>query len=298
MDIKIESLWNNEEKASYTMYLMDNSLEIEADRKHPAIVICGGGGFVYISEKEKEPVALHFLNNGYQAFVLNYTTKSTGDGAYPTPLFDLAKMVLTIRENADKWNIDPDNIFLIGFSAGGGICGSLATQWNEAFLAKKLNTTSEKLRPTAAVLAYPLIDFYYQNKKAMEGINGDEIVEFKHEKMKKSDLIRMAIVAAVGEDTSSEALKEASPINHISKDTIPMFIWGTANDNMIFSNQLLMFAEQLGNNKIPYEIHVFENGKHASSISNYNSTPKGEDINTDIAMWLSMAMAFFNRHRK
>nr|WP_252894789.1 hypothetical protein [Liquorilactobacillus satsumensis] len=102
---------------------MENSTDIELKRKHPAIIICGGGGgFVRITSREQEPVAFYFLNQGYQVFVLNYTTKSIGDGSYPTPpLFDLSKMIATVRTRALEWNIDPPHkIAILGFSAGGG----------------------------------------------------------------------------------------------------------------------------------------------------------------------------------
>jgi acetyl esterase/lipase len=62
-----------------------------------------------------------FLGAGYSVFVLRYTTKDKGNAEYPAPLFDLAKMVLTVRQNADTWNIDATKIAICGFSAGGHI---------------------------------------------------------------------------------------------------------------------------------------------------------------------------------
>ncbi|MDR1876920.1 MAG: alpha/beta hydrolase, partial [Flavobacteriaceae bacterium] len=74
MKIEKVTLWEDNPKITYTSYLMDNSPDIEEGRKYPAIIVCGGGAYMGISGREKEPVALCFLAKGYQAFVLDYTT--------------------------------------------------------------------------------------------------------------------------------------------------------------------------------------------------------------------------------
>ncbi|WP_196594578.1 alpha/beta hydrolase [Pectinatus sottacetonis] len=287
-------LWENNDKINYVAYLMDNSPDIENERKHPAIIICGGGGFVRITDKEKEPVALFFLNHGFQAFVLNYTTKKIGDSTYPNPEYDLAKMIVTVREHAVEWNIDISKIAIAGFSAGGSICASLATQWNEKFLYKKLEVSSEMLKPNAAILAYPLLDFEYQKKKIVEDENCNSFLEFA--KMKKGDFLSMAMDAAIGVQATEKQLKEGSPINHITPNMPPVFIWGTANDGMVYVGQILKFAEKLSGNNIPYELHVFESGYHGLSLANHNTTNSHEKINTDVSVWTTLAVNFLNRH--
>lgn len=93
MNVEKCGLKPDNEKVYYTKYLIDNSPEIETGRRHPAMIVCPGGGYLMTSDREAEPVALYFLAQGYQAFVLRYTTADRGDATFPNSLFDLAEMI-------------------------------------------------------------------------------------------------------------------------------------------------------------------------------------------------------------
>lgn len=296
MIIERKKVWGGKKQAAYTMYLLGNSTEIDAGRKHPAIVICGGGGFMRISEREKQPVAMYFLNNGYQVFVLDYITKSTGIAYYPGPVTDLAKMLMVIRENAEQWNIDDNRIAVIGFSAGGQICASLATQWNQEALVNKVDAgvNPEMFRPNAVILCYPLLDYLYQIERAES--DNDSNGFSPSIGMKKSDFIQMFLEAGVGVNATEEQYRKASPYYHITEKTPPTFIWHTSQDELIYAEQSLRFAKKLGENHVPYEIHIFEEGAHGLSLSTENSTSNPELINNDTAIWADLALKFLKRH--
>lgn len=294
MIVEEVKLWNDGNNASYVKYLLSNSQEIETGRKYPAIIICPGGGFLRISDREKEPVAIYFLNQGYQAFTINYNTKSVGNGSYPKPVYDLAKMILTIRENADNWNIDSNKIAILGFSSGGHVCASLATQWHEDYLKEKLKVDSELLKPNAVILCYPLLNFLYQRDKVKKDKRYNEFSPSIG--MKKSDFMQVSIEAGVGVNATLEQYKNASPYYHITENTPPTFIWHTANDELVYVGQSLRFAEKLGDNNVPYELHIFERGVHGLSLANRNSTSNPELINEDVALWVDLAIRFLNRH--
>ena len=132
MIIENHALWGEEPTEDYPAtftYLGAEPLPDKPNGRRPAVIICGGGGFTHIAPHEQDPVAFAFLDRGYQAFVLNYVTSATGDVSFPHPQADLAKMVATVRANADEWHVDPKRVCIVGFSAGGMICASLATQW-------------------------------------------------------------------------------------------------------------------------------------------------------------------------
>lgn len=130
MIVENHALWGEEPTEEYPAtftYLGAEPLPDKPNGRRPAVIICGGGAFTHIAPHEQDPVAFAFLDHGYQAFVLNYVTSGTGDVSFPHPQADLAKMVATVRANADEWHVDPKRVCVVGFSAGGMICASLAT---------------------------------------------------------------------------------------------------------------------------------------------------------------------------
>ena len=131
--------------AELTAYLQDSGEECRI-QKRPAVVICPGGGYEFCSFREGEPVALELLSKGYQTFVLRY---STAPDSFPTALLELAGAVAMVRLRAAEWNIIPEQVAVMGFSAGGHLAASLGVFWNQEFLSalvKRQETISEETR--------------------------------------------------------------------------------------------------------------------------------------------------------
>ena len=97
----------------------------------PAILILPGGGYAWCSRREADPVAMQFLQAGYNVFTLYYTCRS--DESVPAlrwqPLIDAAGAILHIRRNAEQFGTDPAKIAICGFSAGGHLAASTAILW-------------------------------------------------------------------------------------------------------------------------------------------------------------------------
>ena len=70
-----------------TTYFQDKSPELGADRKRPVVLICPGGGYGFLSDREAEPVALRMCGMGFHACVLLY---SIATESFPTALWELA----------------------------------------------------------------------------------------------------------------------------------------------------------------------------------------------------------------
>ena len=84
--------------ATVTAYLADNLTEMGRDHAlRPCLVICPGGGYQYCSQREAEPIALHFLPEGFHVFILNYSTEPH---RYPTQLREAAGCMELIHQNA------------------------------------------------------------------------------------------------------------------------------------------------------------------------------------------------------
>ena len=125
--------------ASMEGYILDCELRLGQERSRPAVLVCPGGGYVYCSPREGEPVALRYAAAGYHAFVLRYSTAAKAGNF--APLTQISWAIGYLREHAAKWNIDPKRIAVCGFSAGGHLALS------SGLLAEN--------RPNAMILGYP-----------------------------------------------------------------------------------------------------------------------------------------------
>jgi acetyl esterase/lipase len=124
-----------------TTYLLESSPEMPNTRIRPAVLICPGGAYRVCSDREAEPIAMAFLAEGYQAFILRY---SLGEAAaFPQPLNDAEEALKIIRERSEEWDVAPDKVAVCGFSAGGHLAAALGTMG--------------RIRPNAMILGYPCI---------------------------------------------------------------------------------------------------------------------------------------------
>ena len=129
------------EKVTLDCFLHDSGLRLGQDLKRPAVVICPGGGYFYLSPREGDPVAMAYSAKGFQTFILSYSLRE--DVAGFAPLQELDWAIGLIREHAEDWLVDETKIAVCGFSAGehlalaGGLLG--------------------KNRPNAMVLGYPAV---------------------------------------------------------------------------------------------------------------------------------------------
>lgn len=301
MIVEQQALWaqeaTEEHPATFTAYLADAMPEYEKTLR-PAAVICGGGSFTHVGAHEKEPVALAFLQAGYQAFTLDYVTSETGDVSFPNPEADLARMIATVRANAAAWRVDPKRVVAVGFSAGGFVCASLATMWRESTLAGMVEVASEAIRPDAVVLGYPALDFaYLRNMKTHDpridlrvpktgGKTGRDLL---------NDYMRTIAPGEPADDSLEEALASMSPAQHVDRHVPPTFIWGAADDAVAPMAQVYPFAQRLAEEHVVHELHVFDRGGHSRSVANANSEHGDAEKQPAVRPWLDLALAFLNR---
>ena len=128
-------------KVILTAYIHDRCREMPNTNIRPAVLVIPGGGYMFCSDREADPVALAYLAEGYNTFILRY---STGIGIPAANAFDDAdEAVAYLHSNAGDLNIDKDKIAVIGFSAGGHLAAWLSTYG--------------AIKPAAAILGYPCI---------------------------------------------------------------------------------------------------------------------------------------------
>ena len=132
---------NQERNVTLTAMVQGVGGEFRGIEARPAVLVIPGGGYMFCSDREADPVAMPYLKAGYHAFILRYSVGA--DAAWPNPLNDYEQAMSLIRERADEWHVIPDKIAVIGFSAGGHLAGAAATM--------SVN------RPNAAVLGYAVL---------------------------------------------------------------------------------------------------------------------------------------------
>ncbi|GAA3631130.1 alpha/beta hydrolase [Lactobacillus hamsteri] len=239
-------------------YIQDNE-SCAQDRLRPAIVICPGGGYEEIADREGEPIAIKMLGYGFQAFVLNYSLTPTH---FPVALTELSSSVEFVRKNAKKFNISPDAIFVAGFSAGGHLAASLGVYWSSKLL-KELGYNSEDIKPNALLLGYSVIT------------SG----EYAH---------HASIVNLLGKKDSNslKKLHQVSLELHVNELTPPSFIWHTATDDVVPVENSLMFASALKKNNINFELTIYPQGGHGLSLGTIETAHKsGDDIVPCVTNW-------------
>jgi len=117
-----------------------------------AVIVCPGGGYNILAiGHEGYEIATWFNSIGITAFVLQYRVPEQRDGA----LQDLQRAVRLVRENAGKWNLDPDKIGVLGFSAGGSLAARICTLPDTNLYPVVDKADNQPFRPNFCMLIYP-----------------------------------------------------------------------------------------------------------------------------------------------
>lgn len=250
-------------ECSVTAWLHTNGKNGELqDGLRPAVLICPGGGYEMVSDREAEPVAKAYFAAGYHTFILYYAVQEKAADFYP--LRQLASAMAHIRSHAAQWSVDPEKIAVCGFSAGGHLAASLGTLYHtEKFLAAWNRT--DRIRPDAMILGYPVITAdEYAHKGSIEHVSG----------------------AKEGED----AYAWFGLDRHVDSMTPPAFLWHTSDDDCVPVENSLRMAAALSAAKVPFELHVLPRGAHGmSTCTREVSTPDPYN-----ARWVEWSILWLN----
>ncbi len=212
---------------------------VNENENHAAVVICPGGGYVRRADHEGEPIAKWLNSLGISAFILHYRVAPY---KHPVPLIDAQRAISLVRYRADEWNINKNRIGILGFSAGGHLASTAATLYDFHNGRSKDKIDKESSRPNIAILCYPVISFSrFIHEGSMNNLIGDH-----------------------AEQTLREYL---SSENNISESTPPVFMWHTADDASVPVGNALVFADALSEKRIPFELHIFQSGRHGLGLA-------------------------------
>jgi len=250
-------------QAELALYVQEDYPDIYGERRRPMVLICPGGGYEQVSGREGEPIAFHFLTAGCHAAVLWYDISKQGV-TYPQALKELAWSVAYIREHADQYAVDPDQILVAGFSAGGHLAASLGCFWDKEWLEKEMQMSGVCYRPNGMILAYPVIT------------SG----EFAH---------KGSFVNLIGEKANKELEKELSLENQVTDKVPPVFMWHTIEDGVVPLENSLLFVAALRKAGVNFEYHVFPHGGHGYALATSETASKaGAEIEPQCAQWIDL----------
>lgn len=301
MHIETISLIPGRDDVTLTTYVIDDSPEMLAGRRRPAVLVLPGGAYLGCSDREGEPVALAFAALGYHAFVLRYSTYGEGrpfGGAplavdapkphltHPAPVLDVGRAVLAVRARADEWLVDVDRIAVAGFSAGGHNAAMYATHWHRPLLTEALGVPAEQLRPAAAVLGYALTDYTQLRPWMLQVGAGPDLLA----------LMRQADVALLGTaDPDEAALRSVSPALHVDAATPATFLWATSADGLVPAHHTLAMAQALAVAGVPYEVHVLGHGDHGLSLATQATATAWSQTDPALATWFDDCARWLQR---
>ncbi len=238
--------------------------------KRPALIVVPGGGYGMCSNREADPIATAFMAKGFQTFVLTYLCAPDGV-RYPEQLLELSSAVDYVKKHADEMHVNAEEIFVVGFSAGGHLTANLAVDYQN--VSQKAGVTLD-CKPTAVGLGYAVIS-------KTNGHPGSYA----------------NLLQGYADEEKKELMKALSLENAVSKLTPPAFIWATATDSVVPAENSLRYALALDAQRISYELHIYPRGEHGFSTASKEICDEQPDM-PRVARWISDCAAYFHNFTK
>ncbi|PIB37511.1 hypothetical protein BFP72_10415 [Reichenbachiella sp. 5M10] len=194
-----------------------------------AVLICPGGGYGILAyDKEGTDFAKWLNGYGIAGIVLKYRLPEDDSNLTPhlSPLMDAKQGITLIRTHAQAWNIDPNQVGIMGFSAGGHLASTLGTHFDKA------------TRPDFMALIYPVIT------------------------MQKNYTHMGSRTNLLGEMPDAALIQEYSNEQQVSAETPPTFLVHSQDDTAVPVENSLQMYQALLQHQIPTEMHLYPTGGH------------------------------------
>lgn len=255
--MRFERITLDGEGAHIDAYIAD---PIKNFTRKALLVIPGGGYGCVCSDREGEPIAHAFIPYGYNAFVLNYYTGK--EKTFPIQLIQATRAIKYIKDNADDLGIDPEELFVVGFSAGGHLAASTGALWKLPEIYDAIDMPYGYNKPKGVMLIYPVIN--------------DEKGTFKN------------LLAT--KEPSKEMIDRVSIDKYVDADSAPAFIMHTSNDEIVDVRNSLTLGMAYKAADLQFEMHIYPDGSHGLALANMiTSHGRPTRENAAIAEWVRMA---------
>lgn len=230
----------------------------EDNIKRPIMAVVPGGGYEYLAPSEDEPVVFRFMSDGFNCASIHYAIKKP----YPVPHNDLLIALNYINEHKNEMNCNND-LFMIGFSAGGHLVGSYCYLYKE--LADSINLKA--IKPSGIILAYPVIS----------------LEKDTHEGTKRTIT-----------NGNKKLIKKLSINKNITSDYPKTYIIAGTKDSIVPYNNTQRMALALKRNGIEYQKKLLPCIDHGFNIFSNNSSSLSEK-QIKYKAWVDEAINFLKR---
>lgn len=219
-----------------------------------AMLIFPGGGYHILAYDWEGTDIAKFLNGkGIAGIVVKYRLPSskTQTEKRNVPLIDAQRAIRMVRSNAQKWNINENQIGIMGFSAGGHLASTLGTHFNEKVYEPIDIIDEQSTRPDFMALIYPVITFTQTTK---------------HSGSQK---------ALLGDAPSKELLEHFSNELQVTSETPPTLLVHATDDSGVPVENSLMFFQAVKDKGVSATMHIYPNGGHGFSLALKNLHLRG-----------------------
>jgi acetyl esterase/lipase len=271
---EVLSIWEGSSvhaKVELTPYLLPEG------EPHTAVIVCPGGSYHWLDKEVEGRQVAQWLNaNGIAAFVLTYRTAGVPSFVthyrylfrghrHPDMIQDLQRSIQLVRERCDEFHINPEQLGVMGFSAGGHLVASAGLYAHTNFLALKGIYPSVSLRPDFVAAVYPVVTFSdkrYVHKRSRRGLLG----EWKRSNRKMQDSLSLE--------------------KHAAADCPPLFLTNCVDDPIVHYRNSELLDSALTAQKAPHVYFQYQKGGHGFGATER----KEEDSNewkTQFLHWLT-----------
>lgn len=212
-----------------------------------AIVIFPGGGYGHLAiDHEGHEIAAWANRMGLAGIIVSYRHRKRGYG-HPNPMLDAQRAIRMTRRRAKEWNIDPQRVGVLGFSAGGHLTTTVLTHFDAGKPDAADPVERMSCRPDFGVVCYAVIalDEPYTHRGSQRNLLGDNLPD---------------------DPTSKSLIRSLSNEKQVTEATPPCFVWHTAEDKVVPAENSLRFYSALVEHGVPSELHIFPSGRHGIGL--------------------------------
>ncbi len=242
----------------------------------PAIIVCPGGSYFWLDRKtEGYGVAQWLQANGISAFVLEYRVGGvpafithyrllSRGNRYPDMLQDVQRSIQLVRENADVYGINPDNVGVMGFSAGGHLTIMAGLFFDSHVLNILGIEPAVSVKPDFIAPVYPVVSMVDKSthKRSRRGLLGE------------------------GRQISQQMKDSLSLEKHIRPDMPPCFLMNCIDDPIVhYRNSELLDSAMTAQN-IPHLYLQYKTGGHGFGASPEKTSAEADNWKNEFLEWL------------